>query len=56
MYPRDTNVFVTLVPILAPIIMGTAPDTLIVPADTRPTIIDVVTLELWNNTVVTYLP
>jgi len=41
MCPSDTSVFVTVVPMLAPITIGTASSTPITPDATRPTMIDV---------------
>ena len=49
--PIETIVFVTVVPILAPIIMGIAPFKVTAPPETIPTIIDVVVEELWNKVV-----
>ena len=51
MCPIDTIVFVTVVPIFAPIIMGTAPVNVRVPPPTIATINDVVVDELWNKVV-----
>ena len=45
-WPMETIVFVTVVPILAPIIIGTAPFKLRAPELTIPTIRDVVVDEL----------
>ena len=46
-----TSVFVTVVPMLAPMIIGTAASTLMVPAATSPTIVDVDTEDDWTSTV-----
>ncbi len=51
MLPTDASVLVTLVPMLAPITIGTAAPTLSTPEATRPTIVDVVTDEDWTSTV-----
>ena len=51
MCPIETNVLVTVVPIFAPIIIGTAPDNVTVPDPTIATINEEVVEELWNNVV-----
>ena len=51
MCPIDTIVFVTVVPMFAPIIIGIAPDNVSAPVLTIPTIREVVVDELWNNVV-----
>lgn len=50
-WPSDTSVFVTVVPMLAPMIMGTASSTPTTPAATRPTITEVLADEDWTSTV-----
>ena len=47
----ETIVLVTVVPIFAPIIIGTAPDSVTVPDPTIATINDEVVEELWNKVV-----
>ena len=49
--PKDTSVFVTVVPIFAPSIIGTALATFRIPEPTIPTIIEVVVDELWTRLV-----
>ena len=49
--PRETSVFVTVVPMLAPMIIGTAMSMSIAPAATSPTITDVDADEDWTSTV-----
>ena len=44
-WPRETKVLVRVVPMLAPMIMGTAASRLTAPEATRPTMIDVLALE-----------
>ena len=51
MWPAETSVFVTLVPILAPMITGMAVDTSSAPAATIATVIDVVVDELCTRLV-----
>ena len=50
-YPTETIVFVTVVPMLAPIIIGTAPPIERAPVLAIVTMIDVVVEELWNSVV-----
>jgi len=47
MCPSDTRVLVTVVPILAPMMMGIAFLSVRKPEATRPTVMDVVVEELW---------
>ena len=47
----ETIVFVTVVPIFAPMTIGTAPEMVSEPLLTIPTISDVVVEELWKRTV-----
>jgi hypothetical protein len=49
--PRETRVFVTVVPILAPITIGIALDTFMTPEPTIPTTMEVVVEELWTRLV-----
>ena len=51
MWPTETSVFVTLVPMLAPMTIGIAPLTSSAPPATRPTAIEVVVDELWTRLV-----
>ncbi len=51
MLPTEARVLVTLVPMLAPMIMGTASSTPTSPAATMPTIVDVLTDDDWTSTV-----
>ena len=47
-WPSETSVFVTVVPMFAPIIIGIALETLRPPEPTMPTTIEVVVEELWT--------
>ncbi len=51
MWPSDTSVLVTVVPMLAPMIIGTASSTPSAPEATRPTITDVDAEDDWTRTV-----
>ena len=51
MFPMDTSVFVIVVPMFAPMIIGTACSTDRTPDPTTATIVAVVVLELWTSTV-----
>ena len=49
--PIETIVFVTVVPMFAPMIIGIAPVKVMAPPETIPTMRDVVVEELWNKVV-----